>query len=207
MKISLFLFLGGAALVCADALAQNEPCKEAGALDDHVSATECVCDQRLQNLKVTLPRGMRLVAACGLRWQPGQPIKLDQGAISLDTLTNGDFPEGLYLLAGERNFSGTVTLASQPDQPDVIFDPLWNTSKNAPAFLAVMAKGITFSEKERARLEVDARLQTHSCSEAKIDFKVRGLEVTVGGSEEETLALGTEILKLSPYRNCPATAR
>jgi hypothetical protein len=89
-------------------------------LDPSVNPAECVCDQRLGNVEGTLPPGMKLVAACNLRWGSGAPIDLNKEVVSLDTYTDGQVPEGTYVLAGQQVILGRVVLTNQPDLPDVI---------------------------------------------------------------------------------------
>jgi hypothetical protein len=146
---------------------------------------------------------MKLVAACNLRWGSGKPIDLNKEVVSLDTYTDGQVPEGTYVLAGQQVILGRVVLTDQPDLPDVIFYPSWKRSRTSPLFLEAIAEGITFSDQDRNRLHVDERLQEHECSQAQMKFRLHGLEVVFG--ENEALALGTEILQLSPYRDCPKT--
>ena len=199
LRVAVPLALSG--LMCGNVLANESTCKRVLEIDPQFDSKQCVCDERLKNIKVTLPREMKLVAACEVRWSDGTVVDLGRTVVSLDMLTNGDVPAGEYVLAGERAFSGVVTLEDQPDAADVVFTPSFGTSAAKPYLLGMLAEGFTFPEKDRVRLGVDARLKSHPCSQADIEFKAAGIEVVLGEQPSAT-ALNTEILKLSPYRNC-----
>ena len=83
----------------------------------------------------------------------------------------------------------------------MLFYPKLGTSASELYFLGILAKGFTFPDKDRVRLDVDARLKAQPCSEADIEFKIGGFEVVLG-EQPGAVALNTEILKLSPYRKC-----
>ena len=194
-----------AALLCLglcgrDARAQDAECRKASELDLRVNPIECVCDERLRNVKGTLPAGMTLVAACNLHWYPGNPVNLAKEVANLDTLTRGNIPEGIYVLAGERTFSGKLVLTIEPDTPHVTFYPLAAGLRADTLFLQAIAEGITFEDEARAQLRSQERLRAHKCSEAQLQLKVRGFEVGFGA--DLVVALGADILRVSPYNDC-----
>lgn len=200
MKSGPFLTLLCLGLAVRGALAQDASCKRASELDLRVNPVDCVCDERLRNVKGTLPHGMTLIAACNLHWYPGNPVKLDREVASLDTLTRGNIPEGIYVLAGERTFAGKLLLTIEPDNPHVTFYPPAIGLRGSTPFLQTIAQGITFEDEARLQLRAPVRLQGHKCSEAQLQFKVRGLEVAFGANV--VIALGADILQVSPYGDC-----
>jgi hypothetical protein len=182
------------------ALAQDASCKQARELDLRVNPIECVCDERLKNVKGTLPQGMTLIAACNLHWYPGNPVNLTKEVASLDTVPRGNIPEGIYVLAGERTYAGKLVLTIEPGNPHVIFHLPASAPRGSTLFLQTIAEGITFEDDARARLRAPERLQAHKCSQAQLQFKAQGLEVIFGA--DRVVALGADILQVSPYTDC-----
>ncbi|MFL6604004.1 MAG: hypothetical protein ACJ8R9_22115 [Steroidobacteraceae bacterium] len=158
----------------------------------------------MKNLKVVLPVGTKLVGACSLRRLNGQRIDLSKGAISLDEYDEqGNLPFGEIFLAGKLEISGTVSVEPGP-AGDVWFVPKWGFSRKRSPFSVEMAEFKFETETENVAFRVDERLRSRECSIATAKIRVRGFRIEIGESDEAgTYPLRTEVLEISPYKDCP----
>jgi hypothetical protein len=189
----------------SSALAQESRCETAKAYFKAIESSDCTCGVKLRNLKVTLPAGMKLLAACSLRWPNGSSIDLSTDVISMDEYTHGNYPDGELYLAGVRELTGTVVVEEEPSGRDLRFNPEWDFPKNSSVFLRELRRGFSLEERDRTTFRVEDVLKVRTCSIAGARIRIRGLRVLFGSTDEAgTYPLSVRIRETTPYRECRA---
>ena len=174
----------------------------------------CQCGKALANARLAPPKGLRLVAACGLTWDHEKKIDLTTTAVELNRYTQGDYPLGALYLAGPIELRGRVLVTQEEDSEDV-HDPegtflvKWPAAERPTEFLR-MISGLTFKDMATEKaLHIDSALRGDlagkRCAVASARIRVQGIVLTNDDSDAQgTYAVGTRVLEITPYRACPA---
>lgn len=173
----------------------------------------CQCGKALANAKLAPPKGLRLVAACGLTWDHEKTIDLTTTAVELNGYTQGKYPLGTLYLAGPIELRGTVWVAPEEDSdgehgPEAGFIVKWPAAERPTEFLR-MISGLTFQDTATEKaLHIDSALRGNlagkRCAVASARIRVQGIVLTNDDSDAQgTYAVGTRVLAISPYRACP----
>ncbi|MCL2525346.1 MAG: hypothetical protein FWF20_11145 [Betaproteobacteria bacterium] len=93
----------------------------------------CYCGDELSNLEITLPRGLRVDAVCGLSGSQGW-IDLHKEKASLDHYDeHGNMPQGYIYLSGQITLTGSISMGPNSEYPS--FRTSYCNMPQAPAFL------------------------------------------------------------------------
>lgn len=173
-------------------------------IDDRDS---CYCGSQLENLTVTLPSDLRVIAVCGLRVDNANGsdlIDLNKEKLSLDTYRNGYYPNGHVFLSGEikEQITGKVMVDEGPA------GRLWfNASigdRRGPVFwinhLASLSLG---SSQDYQKLRA-TKLKTDKgqCWEAEATLKMRNHRVSLGQTDEAGTTADFEVIRIAEYKPC-----
>ena len=163
----------------------------------------CTCGPPLRNLKFTPPAGMKLLAACGLKWAfVNREIDLHRDSVSLDAHTDGDLPYGILYLDGSRVLVGDASVEPM-NSGELWFDPkpgFANRGLPLGDQLSVFKFG---SDSDYAAFRVNKSGLNSDCSSAQAKIRIRGLRVVISDTDEAgTYPLVTRVLKLSKYKDC-----
>ncbi len=207
LRTTLFLFLGSFALA---AQAETFSCKsQAAELSSIVGQpVQCFCGKDLDNLSVTLPTGMKVVGACGLKDARGAAINLAQQKLSLDRLEKKSAPAGFIYLSGPIALDGLVT--SNPSEIGILgFEskPLVSTSDFVSKHLA---SNIRLDTEEFRRLfnSPKQQLLTPVCFNAPASIVAHDLAVTLSaGAEAGSVARRIEVKKMARFMKCDPNSR
>ncbi len=173
----------------------------------------CQCGDALANARLTPPKGLRLVAACGLTWGHEKKIDLSTTRIELNTYTQGDYPLGTLYLAGPIELRGTAWVAPEEDSdsehgPGAGFSVHWPARETQTAFLHLIGD-LSFQDgttEKALRMDraLSGKLAGKRCAIADARIRVQGLMLTNDDSDAQgAYALGVKVLEISPYRACP----
>jgi hypothetical protein len=167
----------------------------------------CACGAALSNVKVTPPKGMKLVAVCGLLESgTGRSIDLTKERVSLDSPASSvDFSLASLYFAGTIEVSGEVRVS--PGDSGFLWFKLDFPLASADSFIAKSYYGQLKldSEIKRRPFGLPATLSDpkwFQCAKAKGRIQVSGVIVDLSGTGSGgTHSVGLKVLSHSPFEN------
>jgi len=170
---------------------------------------DCVCDESLRNLDVTLPKQMRLVAACGLRWNDGSKVDLSTQKASLDKYTHKFTDPFVWqaeiFITGTAKLSGPFTL----DVNDVLdteyailapVPPLIDKGFRGP--LADSLRGLYFIDKHTFE-RFHASIPNSRCINANATIEIGGIHVMISeGDGAGAYPNKYKVLSMDGFKPC-----
>ena len=210
MKPSALVFVIAAIAITATPLLAAQPsCKALSkALSSPAQKIKCYCGPELSNIELTLPKGLRLRAACGLRDFADTPIDLHSQKISLDRFGESDgrptYPEGFIYLSGSILSSGVIGF--EPSQSgDLSFH---SSAKNLTA-TGYFSKGYLSDwkltpDRDYQQLKISkSKSEKLACWTTKATIRAHDFEIRLFGTDDAGTYPGRiEVLKISPIRKC-----
>ena len=172
---------------------------------------DCVCDKLLRNLQATLPKQMRLVAACGLRWNDGSKVNLSTQKASLDKYTHNFTDSFVWqaeiFITGTAKLSGSFTL----DVNDVLGTEYATLAPTPPLIdkgfrgpLADELRGLEFIDKHIFE-RFHASLPNSRCINAKATIEISGIHVMISEGDDAGASPNKyKVLSMDGFKPCPA---
>ncbi len=185
---------------CEEYVRSRDP--DVGLLEQDV----CYCGSQLANLEVTLPPGLRVEAVCALRFDTlsgPHPIDLTREKVSLDSYTNGGYPEGLVYLSGSMSapLTGTVR-AEEGDAGSLWFSA--NSNRRGPVFSEQHLTGLKLgSDDDYSKLGAPKPESVGGeCREAEATLKIHDPVVLLGQTDEAGTRGQFDVIRVSAYTVC-----
>jgi hypothetical protein len=166
----------------------------------------CYCGSQLANLTVTVPPGLRVEAVCALRISgaaESRPVDLTREQVSLDSYTDGGYPQGLIYLSGTMESPLVGTVHAEEEAAGA----LWFGSKvdrRGPVFQEYHLRELQLgSDEDYEKLGAprpDA-LQGE-CREAEATLSIRDPVVLLGETDEAGTSADFDVVGISAFRPC-----
>ena len=203
----LFMFLGGCALA---AQAETFSCKAQSAklAAEAGRPVQCFCGKDLDKLSVTLPKGLKVVGACGLKDAKGAAIDLERQPLSLDAADKKTTPTGTIYLSGPISLEGQVTV-NPSETGEMWFEskPLVSTSDFVARRLASNIK-LGSDEDYRIFNAPKQQLLTPECFTAPASITAHDLEVSLApAGKGGSVAKRIEVRKVARFKKCDPNSR
>ncbi|MES2899109.1 MAG: hypothetical protein V4723_05230 [Pseudomonadota bacterium] len=165
-------------------------------------AVRCFCGADLDNVSVTLPKGLKVAGVCGLADPRGVPIDLESQKVSLDVGVKKAYPNGTIYLSGAIALEGVVT-TNPSEAGDMWFEskPLVSTSEFVTKHLA---SNIRLGEDDyRAFKAPKQELLTPMCFKAPASITANDLEVTLTPKgKSSAVARRIDVRKVARFLKC-----
>jgi len=161
--------------------------------------TVCQCGNELKNLIVSLPKGIKVHAVCGLKNNQGTVDLRIQKAFLDNYSSSGNYYQGDIYLSGNLVISGNVTASPEEDSPEFTFAPDKPILSNKTVFSNYLHNFAVDGEVFNAPMNLGTN--SSECWIAKSVVRISGLKVSFFDSGY-TEPLGLKVLKLSKYKKC-----
>lgn len=165
----------------------------------------CYCGPQLTNLTVTLPRGLRVEAVCGLRFvtsSGSHNIDLSREKLTLDSYRQGDYPKGHIFLSGviQEPIIGTVRFDEGPA------GTLWfnasSINRRGPVFWEHHLKSLSLGTELDFKKLRATTLKEGQCWEAEATIKIRNPSVLLGDTDEAGTGADIDVIRVADYKPC-----
>ncbi len=167
-------------------------------------AVRCFCGNELDNLRLTLPKGLKVAAACGLADARGAAIDLDSQKLSLDAGDKKTYPSGTIYLSGSVALEGVVTV-NPSEAGDMWFESAPQTS-GSEFVRKHLASNIRLGSAEdyRAFKAPKPEVLTPVCFNAPASISASELEVRLApkGGKSRAVAKRVEVNKVARFKKC-----
>ncbi len=167
---------------------------------------DCVCDKSLRNLKATLPKQMKLVAACGLRWNDGRKVNLSTQKASLDRYTDYYIFHGEIFITGTAKLSGPFTYEIGETEHVWLspVPPLIDKGYDVP--LANDLRSLYFDDKniyERFYAFLSKSKIDSSCITSNATIEIDGIHLTISeGDDEGAFPVKFKVVSIGGFKPC-----
>lgn len=177
---------------------------------------KCFCGSQLANLTVTLPKGLKVEAVCGLRLrtygvlgalqETVHEIDLTREKWTLDSYKDGNLPDGHVFMSGttEAPVRGTVSTEVGPA------GALWfhsNPDRRGPVFWEFYVKSLdlgTVDDYRKLRVPQSA-IDNEDCLVAEASIRIRNPVVLIGDTDEAGSGADFDVVSISKYEQCKPT--
>jgi len=195
IKICLLLYVTASIAIADDSCAKLS--KSLSKLYER--NTVCQCGNELKNLIVSLPKGIKVHAVCGLKNNQGTVDLRIQKAFLDNYSSSGNYYQGDIYLSGNLVISGNVTASPEEDSPEFTFAPDKPILSNKTVFSNYLHNFAVDGEVFNAPMNLGTN--SSECWIAKSVVRISGLKVSFFDSGY-TEPLGLKVLKLSKYKKC-----
>lgn len=207
LRTVLFLALSASAAV-ASASPWNCKAQTAKLSSEAGQAVRCFCGDELDNLGLSLPKGLKVAAACALKDGKGAPIDLERSKVSLDAADKKSTPSGIIYLAGSIALEGQVTV-NPGDTGEMWFEtkPLATSSAFVNNYLTSNIK-LGSDEDYREFNAPRQQVLTPECFTAPATISATDLEVTLAANGKGgTVARRIDVKKVARFKKCDPSSR
>ncbi len=208
MLRSLLFFALSAVMLGAYAQPLNCKTQAAKLSSESGQAVRCYCGAELDNLSLTLPKGLKLAGACALKDAKGAAIDLERQKLSLDADVAKAYPSGIIYLSGTMALDGVVTV-NPSDRGEMWFEstPLTSSSQFVSKYMASNIK-LGSEEDYREFHAPKQQLLTPECFNAQASISASDLEVTLAaGGKGGTVARRVDAKKVARFKKCDPNSR
>jgi hypothetical protein len=204
MATSATVFIGLAALL-AHSVALSQTCEpRARQLSEQWQRkVTCNCGPALSRLTVTLPKGLSVSAACGLRKSTAsRDIDLTKESLNMDGYDpSGDYPSGILYLSGMTTLSGSVRV--EPGNSGELWFRADLPITNSRTVFALLLQEFKIEEKDYGKFGVTVDLLAKECSIAKAKARFQDFRVVLGETDEAGVyPLSVKVLQLKTFKKC-----
>jgi hypothetical protein len=163
----------------------------------------CYCDRDLSRLVASLPKGLSLVAACGLHDAGGRMLDPRRESVNMDRHdASASMPDGVFYVSGDLTLSGSISV-EPGNSGEVWFRPDVPLVQGRRAFSEAFQELKIENETDYVKLQVTKALLAKECSMAKATVTFSGFRVHRGQTDEAgTYPSKMKVLRLGKYTSC-----
>jgi hypothetical protein len=200
MKQQIIIILS-CLIVSSQVFSRDDTCPT---IPSYYDSEHCNCGEQLNNLEVTLPKGLKVLSSCLYDYSrpvPERRIDLSKETVSLNEYKNGEIPEGTLYLTANLIISGEIYY--EPGQSgDYWFLPRWNFRERTP--INDLLGDFKFLDDDLPlNIKIEKSMVDSECLKASARIKINGLRILIGQSDEAgTYPFKTKILSIGKYKPC-----
>ena len=200
MKKQIIIILS-CLIITSQAFSREDNCPT---FPSYYDPKHCNCGEQLNNLKVTLPKGLKVLSSCLYDYSrpvSDRRIDLSKETASLNEYKNGEIPEGTIYLSGNLSIDGEIYY-EPGNSGDYFFIPFWNFQARTP--INSLIGDFKFLNNDLPiNIKVKDNKVDSECLKASARININGLRVLIGQSDEAgAYPFKTKLLNIGKYKPC-----
>ena len=198
-------YLLACALLVLHSMAPAQTCAErvAALSQSWQREVPCHCEgETLARITLTLPSGLRLKAACGLRRHDGQFIDLRRSAVDMDRYDkNGNSVDGVFYISGTLVLDGEIRVEPS-DGGNLFFIPRSSFGKEGTP-LESWFRLLRIADADARKFAVSNRFLSGPCYSSTAKARFSDFTVSLGDTDSDgTFPSRVSVLGVGKYHPC-----